>query len=193
MSSSAPPEAPRTSDRDALQASPIHPPGHDALWRVGIAVAGDGPVQPAAEVGPGVRIFHDGAPDAVQLWPVAGGIGIALGDFEGTYVSLALALPDAVFRGLSSRHVLRLALRASLSAPIMRARVNLRCGPNVSRMLRKLEPDRTHLVSEHDLWHLAFDEALLREAWVDILIEPMRRGRFAIEEVTLSRRWRAEV
>ncbi|MBM3612824.1 MAG: hypothetical protein FJX19_07650 [Alphaproteobacteria bacterium] len=181
------PSADQTSTPD------LHPPGHDRFWRVQKMEPGEGPVEPSALAGQGVRVFHDGAPEALRMWPVAGGIGFTLGEFGGSYLSLALALPDEMMAGLSSRHVLRLMLRGSGSVPNLRARINLRCGLNVSRMLRALNPQGTHRVTEHDLWHLPFDAALLREGWIDILMDPLREGRFAIVDITLSRRWRAEV
>ncbi|MFZ9684953.1 MAG: DUF6478 family protein [Gemmobacter sp.] len=171
----------------------LHPPGHDCLWHAPALGAAEGPVAPGAALAPGVRVFHDGAPEALRLWPLRGGIGFALQDFGGSYVSLALALPAEVMAGLSSRHVLRLTLRATQGAPVMRARVNLRCGPNVARMLRKIAPEGATLVVEHDLWHLPFDQALLREGWIDILAEPARQARFGLADLSLSRRWRAEV
>lgn len=178
---------------DQTSTPDLHPPGHDRFWRVQKMEPAEGPVEPGAPAGQGVRVFHDGAPEALRIWPVAGGIGFTVGDFGGSYVSLALGLPDEMMAGLSSRHVLRLVLRASGAVPNLRARITLRCGLNVSRMLSTLKPEGAHRAAEHDLWHLPFDEALLREGWIDILMDPIRGGRVAIADITLSRRWRAEV
>jgi hypothetical protein len=172
---------------------PGHPRGCDALHHVFGWEGKRRTVAGGETLAPGVRVFHDGAPDSVAVLPIREGVEIDLSDFPGSYVSLAVALPPPLLDGIGSRHVLRLTLRWQSGPPMtLRARLNLRCGPNIARMLRETRPEAGLHAAEFDLWHLPFDAALLREGWIDLLAATAREGIMRADSIVVSRRWRAE-
>ncbi len=171
-------------------AGPVFPTGH--------AAAADG-----TEVSPDTKLFHDcplmecnlhqvrntgtedGAPYALAL-DVLG--------FEGSFLSLAVELPDDGSDGLKRRHVIGVTLDIAAEQPLeFFARLNVRHGPNTEQFVLEgtLKDARQEL--EFDLGYSSIDEGMVTRAWVDLILEGPEMNRVLFRDVTMSRRPRAEL
>ena len=195
------------SSRDESEASAIRKPMHsDWAWRPQLWSE---PIQPAAMEGVGsktafgdeVRVFHDCPLSEVSvsqseashteiLAPFS--VSLTVDRFEGSFLSLAIDLPDEAISGLTKQHIL--ALEASVQAePHLQvfARLNVSHGPNSEKLVLALpgpDPDR---VAEFDMATSQLNEARVQRAWVDLIFEGPEKTRISLADVTLTRRPRA--
>ncbi|PRY93366.1 hypothetical protein BCF33_2234 [Hasllibacter halocynthiae] len=170
-----------------------------------------GPVRPigitsvssGAMLGQQVRLFHDCAESEIALRQVRNlregdlapfGVRMEVFGFDGSFLSLAIDLPEEAARRLRRHHVLRLDLQAEAERPLgALARLNLEHGPNTARMVRKLDlGDRTPS-AEFDLAYADIDEKRIGKAWLDLILEEPEMNQIMLRDVTLSRRPRAEL
>ncbi|MHA6346636.1 DUF6478 family protein [Roseivivax sp. CAU 1761] len=196
------------SDRPA----PPHPHAADWVWRPDVwaapdAVAGAAGVASGHVVAPSLRLFHDcplaevtirqcpAAPDAGGDAGRGAARGLALDvlGFEGSYLSLALDLPAEAVRGLAGRHLIRLTLAREAEAPVgLRARLNLRHGPNVAQILCEVPTGGAEAMVEFDLAHAGLGERGVEAVWLDLLLEGVAMNRVTIGDLVLCRLPRAE-
>ncbi len=190
--------APREAGRAA---TPLRLPGADWAWRPGPwagAVPGGGsrPVESGADLGDGVRLFHDAASGVTIKRPGAGPEGpwplhLCAQGFDGGFVSLAIALPGPVLAGLRRRHLLGIEVDLGDAGPPRGfARLNLRQGPNSEALLRGL-PRTDPTGTEFDLWTIKTDPELIESGWIDLIFEAPLPARIEIIDVVIARRPRA--
>jgi len=114
--------------------------------------------------------------------------------FEGSFLSLALTLPDAALAGLSARHLVR--VEAVVDTPARLpcfARLNLRHGPNVAELVAALPIATRPAVAEFDLAYAGIDQRRVERAWVDLIFNDAGMTRITLHDLVLSRRPRAEL
>lgn len=205
------------TDRRAMQARsglalPPLPAGSDWHWRPeclttpllprGLAAPDNG-----ARLCPGTALWHDcparglvleqvPATERTGLTPFA--LRLEVFGFSGSYLSLALDLPQGMLQGLGRSHVVRLETAGQAEAPIrVYARLNIGNGPNVDEMTLKLAdfPAGRHStqVTEFDLAYTGINERRLEKAWLDLIFEAPRMNGIVLEEILLSRHLRAGV
>lgn len=193
-----------SGDADHQTAGQPAMPGADWSWRPAawsepLAQLEWTSVPHQAQLAGRVTLHHDGAPQEVSLCqagPDAAhaapfGLRVDLADFRGSYLSLAIAFPPLAARALRKRHLVRLAVltEADLSQVIY-ARLNIRHGPNVDQIVRRL-PETAEKVIDFDLGHSDLTEAHIAEAWADVILERPLQGSIVIRDVVVSRRARA--
>lgn len=172
-------------------------------WRGPAPVPGIASVPPRAELGPGATLFHD-APDSEitarqlrntresDLAPY--GLRLDLFHFGGSFLSLALDLPDEAVQGLRLRHLIRLETVLELERPMpLYARLNIRQGPNTEQVALSLVQDGDEAVAEFDLAYTRMVETRVEKLWIDLIFEQPQMNRITLRDVTLSRRPRAEL
>lgn len=171
-------------------AGPVSPKGH--------AAAADG-----TPISADTKLFHDcplaecslrqvrnigaedGAPFAVALDVLA---------FEGSFLSLAVELPDEGSDGLKRRHVVTVTLDAVAErATDFFARLNVRHGPNTEQLVLEGTLGDGAVEVEFDLGYSAIEAGMVTRAWVDLILEEPAMNRVLFRDVTLSRRPRAEL
>ncbi|XDA98535.1 DUF6478 family protein [Sulfitobacter sp. LCG007] len=114
--------------------------------------------------------------------------------FEGSFLSLALDLPDEALAGLRRAHVIRLDCSWTSEQPgAVYARLNLRQGPNGERILRQLPEGQSAGTVEFDLAYADLDPARTEQGWVDLIVERPEMNQVLFRDIALSRRLRAEV
>lgn len=105
------------------------------LWRhrPGFAPLNAASVPPGLAAGPGLSLHHDGVPATVSARREAdGSLRLGTEDFAGSYLSLALALPEETGEPPGRASVLGLALALD-EAAMPAVRLNLRSGVNLER------------------------------------------------------------
>lgn len=154
----------------------------------------------------GVRLFHDcplseitirqkRATRADAAAPFTLSVD-ALG-FAGSFLSLALDLPKAAAFGLRRSHIIGISTRLRMErAGEMFVRLNIKQGPNTDQMVSELHPgDRpdSPVTAEFDLGFDEINPAKLEGAWIDLIFERPEMNLVLIEDLTLTRRPRADI
>ncbi len=180
------------------------PLGTDWVWRPDpwtgrLAVPGLAPAGSGSALGGGVHLFHDCPlaeiavrqrrnPCAAGLPPF--GVAVEVFGFGGSFLSLALDLPQAAAQGLGPRHLVRLETVAECERPLgLFARLNLQQGPNVAQVLRQVSADRGGRVVAFDL--AALPGVPVDRLWLDLIFEAPAMNRIVLQDVRLCRHPRA--
>ncbi|MCK0168668.1 DUF6478 family protein [Jannaschia sp. S6380] len=172
-----------------------------ALSQATFAGAGGG-----TELAEGVTLFHDcplaeitlrqdRVRDAAAAAPFALTLD-ALG-FEGSFLSLVVNLPTGGVAGLGSGQLIGVAARLKMERPAeMFVRLNVRHGPNTEQLVSELRPHGPTggpAKAEFDLGFVEINPARLEGAWIDIIFEKPEMNLVRIEDLTLTRRPRADI
>lgn len=113
--------------------------------------------------------------------------------FDGSYLSVAVRLPEAALEGLGKRHVVRLDLPMRSDRPIgLYARLNVKVGPNVGQMLRE-RPRDGGIGIEFDLAYAEIEEGRVEEAWIDLMLEDPAQVGVELADVWIARHLRADL
>ncbi len=175
--------------RPALFGAPIRPGGLAGV------VSGSG-------LGTGVKLFHDCDLNEVAIRQVRTADRGAAPPFElrldvfrfrGSFVSLAIDLPEEGARDLSRRHLVRIGLSLVAERPArVFGRLNVRHGPNTEQVVRQFDTSDSAGHVDLDLSGSRLEEDRIERAWVDIIFEAPEMNQIRLGDVTLSRRPRAE-
>jgi hypothetical protein len=135
------------------------------------------------------QVRNDPGPDLAPF-----GLAIDVFGFRGSFLSLAMNLPEDGVTGLKSRHLVRAAMIVDSDQPIRSfARLNVKHGPNLSQPVSDLPQDRPEKVAEFDLAYSDINEKRVERAWADLILNDVAMCRIVIRDVVLSRRPRAEL
>ncbi len=183
-------------------------PGAEWAWRPGpwqgpIAPPGRAGAQAGTVIGSDVTVFHDCPLAEVTIRQVrnhaAGGLppfGLqcdVLG-FDGSYLSLAVGLPEPASQALSRQHVLRIDSIVECEHPLrIQARLNIKYGPNIEQIQQALKLDGPEATAEFDLAYVELNEKRISNAWLDLLIDGMGHNRLLLRDLTISRLRRAQL
>lgn len=173
------------------------------LWSVPIAVAGHAEVPSKLAVCDGATVFHDCRQSELTLRQVRNtreadlapfGLRMDVFRFDGSFLSLVIDLPPEAIRGLSLRHVIRLACVVETEKPLeIFARINIKHGPNVEQIVRELPLHEKDVVVEFDLTYTNLNEKRAERIWIDLIFEGPEMNQILLRDVTLARRPRAEL
>jgi hypothetical protein len=199
---SAGPEPEEEPGQDGL----ARPPMSDWAWRPPIwAVPLDPPrregLEADAPILPGVTVHHDCPVADVTLTQAGapGGRAVTLeaGRFEGSFLSLAIDLPEGAARSLRRSHIVAAACTVSLAREgTLYARLNIRQGPNIDQLLQRVEPPggvEGPALMEFDLGFETINPRKLEAAWLDLILEAPAGNAARLTDLTLARRPRAEI
>ena len=197
--------------QEAERAAPVAmPPGADWAWRpdpwaVAMRPAGRAGIAGGTALLPGVTLFHDCplAEIALRQERAAGArpgapfqLTMDVLDFQGSFLSLALDLPAEGVAGLGPANVVQLAvdLRQERRAAVF-ARINVRHGPNTETLVRELDLDSGPGPAEaaFDLGLQEINPRRVDHAWLDLIFEDPAMSAVTLRDVTLARRFRADL
>lgn len=172
-------------------------------WRQRINPAGQASVRSGAAVGGDVLVYHDCGASEITLRQVRNrqeddaapwAIQCDAFGFDGTYLSLVIALPVAAVEGLGPGHVVRLDTVIKAERPVeIFARLNLRHGPNTEQIVRELPPGERRIGTEFDLAHSGINQRRVERAWIDLIFGRPEMNQLLLRDVVLSRCPRAEL
>lgn len=114
--------------------------------------------------------------------------------FDGSFLSLVIDLPPEACTGLRRNHVIRLDPIVETECPLdIYARLNVKHGPNVEQVVRKLPLGEAEIAVEFDLAYTDLNEKRVEKAWIDLIFEGPGMNRIILRDLTLTRRPRAEL
>ncbi|MCU0826527.1 MAG: DUF6478 family protein [Tabrizicola sp.] len=187
---------------------PRQPLGTDWAWR---ADAWRGPLaQPGAvaetertQISDDLALYHDCPLGEIAVRNLRNqdpahrapfGLALDVFGFRGSFLSLAMNLPDGAVQGLKSRHLIRLDAVIVADRPLRGfARLNVKNGPNVAQLVSALPQDGPDQMAEFDLAYGNIDESRIERAWLDLIFNNVAMSRITLRDVVISRRPRAEL
>ncbi|WP_227269876.1 DUF6478 family protein [Roseobacter weihaiensis] len=200
---------------DARLAAPVSgqtdiptPPNSDWAWRpriwcVPLPVRGMASVENRTRVGEEITLFHDCPRSEIALRQIsnphdhsmaAWAIRLDVFEFGGSFLSCVLDLPQEAVTGLNRNHILRVSNVLDVDRPVqVFVRLNLRHGPNTEQIVREFPFDAKEASVEFDLAYANVKEARLEKAWVDLIFDNPRMNRITVQDLTFSRRPRAQL
>lgn len=172
----------------------------DVIWRPdfcrvpagGSAGLTDGRARIDAEC----SLFTDCPKADIAIEPASGatGIVIAVGAFEGSFLSLSVGLPAAHLSGHSPRRVLSLAMVVGADEPAPPlARLNQRYGAATTTVLDPMRPDGAGLLAEFETSELGPTEGAPDALWIDVFFHAPAGRRIEVRDLIVARRHMAEV
>ncbi len=172
------------------------------LWRGQIAVPGAASVPGKAQICNGATIFHDCRRSELTVRQIRNtreadiapfGFRMDVFQFDGSFLSLVLDLPESGAQGLKLKHLIRLDVIVEMEKPLeIFARLNVKHGPNVEQIVRELPLNEEEVMVEFDLAYTKINEKRVERMWVDLIFEGPEMNQIILRDVTLSRRPRAE-
>lgn len=173
------------------------------LWRGPIAPPGLAAVPARATVCDGTTVFHDCRVSELTLRQIRNtresdiapfAFRMDVFQFDGSFLSLAIDLPEAAVSGLKLRHLIRVDVTAEMENPLeIYIRLNVKHGPNLEQIVRELPMNGDEMMVEFDLTYSKINEKRVERMWVDLIFEGPQMNQIILRDVTLSRRPRAEV
>jgi hypothetical protein len=173
------------------------------LWRGPLPERGISGVASRTPLGEEATIFHDCKTSELtirqlrsqreeDLAPFA--MRLDVFDFDGSFLSLVLDLPEDACRGLKRRHLIRVDVQAEFERPIeMFARLNIRHGPNTEQIVRELPLEDREVFVEFDLAYTRLNEKRVEAIWLDLIFENPMMNQVTLRDVTMARYPRAEM
>ena len=123
------------------------------LWRGALLEPGAVASGDRTALGDGVALYHDCPLGEVVVRQVRNdkpedrapyGLAIDVFGFKGSFLSLALNLPDAAVQGLKSRHLVRVEMVIDSDGPVRAyTRLNIKHGPNLAQPVSSLPRGRS--------------------------------------------------
>ncbi len=173
------------------------------LWRWPLGTPGLASPQRKATIDDQVTLFHD-CPQAEiavrqnrnrhhnDLAPFS--LSVEVFGFDGTFLSLSIALPMDVAQDLTLQHLIRLdTLIDSEQTTGVFARLNIRSGPNTEQVVRKLDLSHSSQSVDLDLAHLPLNEKRIERLWLDLIVEHPGMNSITLRDLTFCRRHRADL
>lgn len=187
-------------------ALPRQPLGTDWAWRPDVWT---GPVPGVVvqatrtAISPDVALFHDCKLPEVTVRQSCNGadrdrapfaLTIESFAFDGSFLSLAIDLPEAAVAGLQLRHLIRVEAVVEVERPTeIFARLNVQNGPNTEQLVREMPGEAGARVVEFDLTYSKIDDKRVAKIWLDLIFSRPAMTRISLRDVTVSRRPRAEL
>ena len=174
-----------------------------ALWREPLAIPGMSSVESKSMLGNEVTLFHDCAQSELTLRQVRNsreadlapyGLRMDVFNFDGSFLSLVLDMPEGAVMGLQKRHLIRMDTIVEMEKPLeIFARLNIKHGPNTEQIVRELPLNETDCMVEFDLAYSNLNEKRIERAWIDLIFENPQMSQVILRDLTFSRSPRAEL
>jgi len=173
------------------------------LWRGPIFPPGVAAAQTKQTFGEEVTLFHDCRISELTVRQVRNtresdlapfGLRMDVFNFDGSFLSLVVDLPDEAVHGLKRKHLIRLNTIVETEKPLeIFARLNIRHGPNTEQLVRELPLGQDQIMVEFDLAYTKLNEKRVERVWLDLIFEGPSMNQVTLRDVTFSRRPRAEL
>ncbi len=179
------------------------------LWRLPITPIGIAAAETKSTFGEEVTLFHDCRSSELTVRQVRNtrerdlapfGLRMDVFQFDGSFLSLVIALPPDAAEGLKRRHLVRMNAVVEMEKRLeIFARLNVQHGPNTEQLVRELpfedldDEGRAEVEVEFDLAYTKMNEKRVERVWVDLVIENPEMSQVVLRDINFSRRPRADV
>jgi len=171
------------------------------LWCGPLPVPGMSSVQSKSMLGREATLFHDCVHSELTLRQIrnlreadlaAYGLRLDVFKFDGSYLSLAVDLPEEAAQGLKRNHLIRIDTIVEMEKPLeIFARLNIKHGPNTEQIVRELPLYEEEIHVEFDLAYTKLNEKRVEKMWLDLIFEGPEMNQVILRDLTFSRRRRA--
>ncbi|MFK5998491.1 MAG: DUF6478 family protein [Rhodobacterales bacterium] len=171
------------------------------VWSGPVSPSGISSVESTSRIGQELALFHDCKTHEITLRQIRNnresdlapfGIQLDVFNFEGSFLSLAVEMPNQAVKGLRKEHIICLTLIIDSERPQeMFARLNLRHGPNIEKIVRELDLSSREIYVEFDLFYTKFNQVRAHSMWFDLIFESPSMNQITIRDVSIIRRLRA--
>ena len=172
-------------------------------WRGRLPVRGLSSVETRTLLGEEIKLFHDCAQSELTFRQVRNlrtedlapyGLQLDVFNFEGSFLSLVLDLPEGAVKDLRKSHVLRVSTIIEMERPLdVFARLNIEHGPNTEKIVRQFSVTQSEVSVEFDLAYAEINEKRISKAWIDLIFEEPQMNQITLRDLTFSRRPRAQL
>lgn len=172
------------------------------VWRGPLPVPGAVADGKRTQISDDLALYHDCPLGEIALRQIRNqdeadrapfGLAMEVFGFRGSFLSLAINLPDTAVQSLKSRHLIRLDTVIDADRPLRAfARLNVKNGPNVAQLVQELPQDGRARLVEFDLAYAKIDDSRIERAWLDLIFNDAALTRITLRDVVTSRRPRAE-
>lgn len=140
-----------------------------------------------------VNLFHDGPKGATQLTMLDEGTHRILSAATvESFISMAIDIPGDLRKQFDSNQILRVEVALSPSRPLTTyVRLNIRFGPDIDGIPKKLGNSIGHCCVEFDLVTTAMRDRPMQHAWVDLIFEDPQATVVDVSDIRVSLRPRA--
>jgi len=173
------------------------------LWRGPLPTPGYSAIANKSTLGREVTLFHDCEFSELTLRQLRNlreedlapyGLRLDVFQFDGSFLSLVIDLPDDGVIGLKRTHLLRMDAIVEMEKPLeIFTRLNIRHGPNTEQIVRELPLNEENIRIEFDLAYSNINEKRVERAWVDLIFEGPQMNQVVLRDLTFSRRPRAQI
>jgi hypothetical protein len=173
------------------------------LWRGQLPTPGLSAVETKSMLGREVTLFHDCEFSELTLRQLRNlreedlapfGLRLDVFQFDGSFLSVVIDLPDDGVIGLKRTHLLRMDAIVEMETPLeIFARLNIRHGPNTEQIVRELPLNEENIRVEFDLAYSNLNEKRVDRAWIDLIFEGPQMNQVILRDLTFSRRPRAQL
>ncbi len=165
------------------------------IWKTASEFEIEGTVLSGTELGAHVTLHHDGKDTAFNICRPNGdkhALQFTFSRFDGSFISLAFALPQSEIHKLERHDLLRIAINSTTPEPFEAfARLNLCHGPNTEQITRMIEIGRGQSFAEFDIFYTAFEPLRVADIWIDLIINAPQNRMITITNAVILRRTRA--
>ena len=173
------------------------------LWRAALPQPGAIAEAPRTAISDDLALYHDCPLAEIALRQLRNkteadrapfGLALDVFGFRGSFLSLAVTLPEAAVTGLKARHLIRVEAVVEGDRPVrLFARLNIKHGPNVEQLVSTLPTDGREKLAEFDLAYARIDEQRVERAWLDLIFNDAAMTQVTLRDLVVSRRPRAEL
>ncbi|EBA08362.1 DUF6478 family protein [Sagittula stellata] len=171
------------------------------LWCGPLRTPGISSVETQSMLGGEATLFHDCVHSELTLRQIrnmreadlaAYGLRMDVFRFDGSYLSLAIDLPQEASQGLKRSHLIRIETIVEMEKPLeIFARLNIKHGPNTEQIVRELPLNEEEIHVEFDLAYTKLNEKRVEKIWLDLIFEGPEMNQVILRDLTFSRRKRA--
>lgn len=172
-------------------------------WRGPLKPSGVASIQNGTPFGDEVKLFHDCPLSEVAVRQVRNtresdlapfGVTLEVFGFQGSFLSMAIELPDSTTDGLHRNHIVRLSVSSEAEKPIdVFARLNIQYGPNHEQLPNRQTLENGAAEFDFDLAYSNMNEKRVQKMWVDLVCGHPEMNRVTLRDLTLCRFPRAEI
>jgi hypothetical protein len=173
------------------------------LWAVPSPSAA-GPVpQSGAHLASNTKVFFDDADCAVIIQQFRNdmseafapyGVALELFQFEGSFLSLAIDLPDELYETFAKDELIGLSGAIVAERPTgFTVRLNIKHGPNTEQLIQAHDLRNSEFGLEFDPEHLKINVNRVEKIWLDLVFETPNFNRISLIDLAFSKRPRVEI
>jgi hypothetical protein len=122
------------------------------------------------------------------------GVALDLFQFGGSFLSLAIDLPDSLCRSFTKNELIGLSGEIFAErATGFTVRLNIKHGPITEQLIQAHDLNWSNIGVEFDLEHLKINVNRVEKIWVDLVFETPNLNRISLTDIAFSKRPRGEI